>query len=156
MKASYKIFAAALGFMLMVGCESKLESGYKYPSLDNGNETLVFKLDKVFQNGVDIKAYFPFFDNVTLSLSYAEGKPSKLTFSEGQVPFSVVAETYDNVDWEINSEKTPYEICLSSTGEVICYITRDRIVTFPFQLGAPSNKYEYQLIPLVENDPETE
>lgn len=47
-----------------------------------GNETLTFKIDKVLQNDVDVKPYFSFFDDVELTLSYKDGKPSKLTFQK--------------------------------------------------------------------------
>ena len=119
-----------------------------------GNETLTFKIDKVLQNDVDVKPYFSFFDDVELTLSYEDGKPSKLTFSETGAPFSVVTSDYTDVEWEIYTGKSPYEIRLKATGEVICYITRDKLVTFPFKLGAPSNKYEYQLLPVVNSENE--
>ena len=68
--------------------------------------------------------------------------------------FSVVTSDYTDVEWEIYTGKSPYEIRLKATGEVICYITRDKLVTFPFKLGAPSNKYEYQLVPVVNSENE--
>ena len=150
MKASYIFMTALLG-LFAAGCSTPLESGKDYPALALGNETLTFKIDKVLQNDIDVKPHFPFFDEVTLTLSYKDGQPSKLTFSEAGAPFSVVPATYTDVDWEISSGSSPYEIRLRSTGEVICYITRNRMVTFPFKLGAPSNNYEYQLLPVEAN-----
>lgn len=136
------------------GLHQRPESGKDYPALAMGNETLTFKIDKVLQNDVDVKPYFSFFDDVELTLSYKDGKPSKLTFSETGAPFSVVTSDYTDVEWEIYTGKSPYEIRLKATGEVICYITRDKLVTFPFKLGAPSNKYEYQLLPVVNSENE--
>ena len=153
MKASYVFLIAAWGLFLS-GCTNDLESGKDYPALAMGNETLTFKIDKVLQNDVDVKPYFSFFDDVELTLSYEDGKPSKLTFSETGAPFSVVTSDYTDVEWEIYTGKSPYEIRLKTTGEVICYITRDKLVTFPFKLGAPSNKYEYQLLPVVNSENE--
>lgn len=153
MKASYVFLIAAWGLFL-AGCTNDLESGKDYPALAMGNETLTFKIDKVLQNDVDVKPYFSFFDDVKLTLSYKDGKPSKLTFSETGAPFSVVTSDYTDVEWEIYTGKSPYEIRLKATGEVICYITRDKLVTFPFKLGAPSNKYEYQLLPVVNSENE--
>ena len=113
-----------------------------------GNETLVFKIDKVMQNETDVKPYFTFFDDVQLTLSYKDGEPSLLTFKETGAPFRVTTKDYVDVEWEIYTGKSPYEIREKGTGEVICYMTRDRLISFPFKLGAPSNQYEYQLLPV--------
>lgn len=153
MKASYVFLTAAWAFLL-AGCTNDLESGKGYPALEVGTETLTFKIDKVMQNDTDVKPYFDFFDDVCLTLSYENGRPSRLTFSEAGAPFSVTAKQYTDVEWEISTAKTPYEIREKATGEVICYITRDRMVTFPFKLGAPSNKYEYQLLPVAASENE--
>ncbi len=143
--------AGAVLCMALGACSNELESGKGYPALDNGDKNLTFKIDKVMQNDVDLKPYFSFFDDVTLILRYIDGKPATLTFTEEGAPFSVVGRQLDNIKWEINSAKTPYEIIDSGTGEVIGHITRDRMVSFDFSLGAPSNKYQYQLLPVVEN-----
>lgn len=153
MKASY-VFLIAAWSLLMAGCTNDLESGKDYPFLAMGNETLTFKIDKVLQNDVDVKPYFSFFDDVELTLNYVDGKPSKLTFSEKGAPFSVVTSEYTEVEWEIHSGKSPYEIRLKGSSEVICYITRDKLITFPFKLGAPSNRYEYQLLPVINSENE--
>ena len=83
-----------------------------------------------------------------LTLSYKDGEPSLLTFTQTGAPFRVTTKDYVDVEWEIYTGKSPYEIREKGTGEVICYMTRDRLVTFPFKLGAPSNQYEYQLLPV--------
>ena len=98
MKASYVFLIAAWGLFL-AGCTNDLESGKDYPALAMGNETLTFKIDKVLQNDVDVKPYFSFFDDVELTLSYEDGKHSKLTFSETGAPFSVVTSDYTDVEW---------------------------------------------------------
>ena len=134
--------------LLTAGCTNELESGKDYPALAMGNETLVFKIDKVMQNDTDVKPYFTFFDGVELTLSYKDGEPSLLTFTQTGAPFRVTTKDYVDVEWEIYTGKSPYEIREKGTGEVICYMTRDRLVTFPFKLGAPSNQYEYQLLPV--------
>lgn len=149
MKTLYVLLAAAC-LSLLAGCTNEMESGKGYPALETGDATLVFKIDKVMQNDTDVKPYFTFFDDVTLTLTYRDGKPSTLTFSQEGAPFRVTEKDYTNVEWEIYSERTPYEIREKGSGELICYMTRDRLVTFPFQLGAPSNKYEYQLLPVRE------
>lgn len=149
MKTLYVFLAAACAFML-AGCTNKLETGKGYPALEMGDTTLVFKIDKVMQNETDVKPYFSFFDDVTLTLSYKDSKPSTLTFSQAGAPFRVKEKDYTDVEWVIYTESTPYEIREKESGELICYMTRDRLVTFPFQLGAPSNKYEYQLLPVQE------
>ncbi len=138
---------------LATGCSNDLESGAGYPALEMGDTTLVYKIDKVMQNDVDVKPYFDFFDQVELTLSYKDNQPYKLTFEETGAPFHVTPYDYTGsleFEWVINTSKTPYEIRFKDTGEVFCYISRDRMVTFPFQLGCPSNKYEYQLLPVEE------
>lgn len=147
MKALY-VFTIAVCVFLQGGCTNDLESGKGYPSLEMGNATVVFKIDKVMQNETDVKPYFEFFDGVTLTLNYKDGKPSTLSFSQEGVPFRVTDKDYVEVEWVINSTRTPYEIREKGSGELICYMTRDRLVTFPFRLGAPSNKYEYRLLPV--------
>lgn len=147
MKTLYVFLAAACAFVLG-GCTNEMESGKGYPALEMGDATLVFKLDKVMQNDTDVKPYFDFFDGVTLTLTYRDGKPATLTFTQEGAPFRVTEKDYTNVEWVIYSGSTPYEIREKESGEVICYMTRDRLVTFPFRLGAPSNKYEYQLLPV--------
>jgi hypothetical protein len=149
------VFLIAAWSLLLAGCANEFESGLDYPALGMGNETLTFKIDKVLQNDVDVKPYLSFFDDVKLTLSYLDGKPSKLTLSETGAPFSVVETQYTDVEWEIYTGKSPYEIRLKQTGEVICHITRNRMVTFTFKLGAPSNNYEYQMLP-VEEESENE
>lgn len=144
------VLIAAAGALLSVGCTNEMESGKGYPALEMGDATLVFKIDKVMQNDTDVKPYFTFFDDVTLTLTYKDGQPSKLTFSQQGAPFRVTEKDYTDVDWEIYTARTPYEIREKASGEVICYMTRDRLITFPFQLGAPSNQYEYQLLPVQE------
>lgn len=138
--------------LLMCGCADELESGKGYPALETGTRTLVFRVDRVMQNDEDVKPYFSFFDEVELTLGYEDGQPATLTFTESGAPFRVAGRKYVDVPWEMYTAKSPYEIREKATGEVICYITRDRLVTFPFRLGAPSNKYEYRLLPVEENN----
>lgn len=151
MKATYLSLTLLLG-LLLSACADELESGKGYPALETGTRTLVFRIDRVMQNDEDVKPYFSFFDEVELTLGYRDGQPSTLTFSESGAPFRVAGREYVDVPWEIYTAKSPYEIRDKTTGEVICYITRDRLVTFPFRLGAPSNKYEYRLLPVEENN----
>lgn len=147
MKTPYVFLITALS-LLTAGCTNELESGKDYPALAMGDKTLVFKIDKVMQNETDVKPYFSFFDGVELTLSYKNGEPSRLTFTQAGAPFRVTGKEYVDVEWEIHTAKSPYEIREKATGEVICYMTRDRLITFPFKLGAPSNQYEYQLLPV--------
>ena len=147
MKTPHVFLITALS-LLTASCTNELESGKDSPALAMGNETLVFKIDKVMQNETDVKPYFTFFDDVQLTLSYKDGEPSLLTFKETGAPFRVTTKDYVDVEWEIYTGKSPYEIREKGTGEVICYMTRDRLITFPFKLGAPSNQYEYQLLPV--------
>ena len=147
MKTPHVFLITALS-LLTGSCTNELESGKDYPALAMGNETLVFKIDKVMQNETDVKPYFTFFDDVQLTLNYKDGEPSLLTFKETGAPFRVTTKDYVDVEWEIYTGKSPYEIREKGTGEVICYMTRDRLISFPFKLGAPSNQYEYQLLPV--------
>lgn len=152
MKTRSVFLITALCF-LFAGCSNDLESGKAYPALELGDTTLVFKIDKVMQNDVDVKPYLAFFDNVRLTLGYKGGKPDKLTFTEAGAPFRVTSlnytETYETT-WEINTAKSPYEIRDKVTGVLICYMTRDRLITFPFTLGSKQNRYEYQLRPVIK------
>lgn len=147
MKAPHVFLIAALG-ILLASCTNDLESGKDYPALAMGDQTLVFKIDQVMQNETDVKPYFAFFDEVELTLSYRNGEPALLTFRQTGAPFRVTEKEYVDVEWEIYTAKSPYEIREKATGEVICYMTRDRLITFPFRLGAPSNQYEYRLLPV--------
>lgn len=149
MKTPYVFLTALLG-LAATGCTDEPEPGRDYPALEMGDRTLEFRLDRVMQNDTDVKPYFDFFDGVSLTLGYEDGKPSRLTFSQEGVPFRVTEKEYTDVEWEIHTARSPYEIREKGTDKVICYMTRDRLVTFPFHLGAPSNRYEYRLLPVEE------
>ena len=148
MKKAYLILLAAVALMT-ASCAQKLESGVRYPALELGDTTMVYHISNVIQNGNDVKPYFNFFDEVSLSLTYVDGQPSTLTFSEEGAPFKVTDIEYEGTlssEWYIDSSKSPYEIKLKADDKVLCYIDRNRMVYFPFQLGAPSNKYEYRMV----------
>jgi hypothetical protein len=159
-KMNYKItnnMKAKLFFLMLIlvglttGCENELESGKDYPILEMGNSTIVYKIDKVTQNDIDIKSYLGFFDQVELTLEYKDSKPTKLTFAETGVPFRITSIAYTDkieFEWEIDTSKSPYEIRDKATGKFFCYLTKERQIIFPFTLGCPSNKYEYQLTPV--------
>lgn len=154
MKAISLFLTTAL-CLCLGACTNDIESGRGYPSLELGNSTVTYKISKVLQNDQDIKPYFEFFDGVTLTLTYKNNKPSTLTLTEAGAPFRVTGMSYDQLfeaDWEINTASTPYQIRIKATGEVFGYITRDRMITFNFGLGAPSNKYQYQLTPVVDTE----
>lgn len=151
-----RYFFIILPFLVwLTSCSNDLESGREYPILGIGNSTITYKVDKVFQNDIDVKPYFDFFDQIELKLEYKDSKPAKLTFSENGAPFRVSSVNYtDKVEfeWEIDTSKYPYEIKNTATGEVFCYLTKDKRINFLFVLGCPSNKYEYQLAPVSENN----
>lgn len=141
----------AISCVMLFGCAQKLESGKEYPILEIGDADVVYELDQVMQNSEDVKPYFSFFDDVKLTLSYKDGKPDKIVFDDSGVPFRVTGADveYDgvlDVEWEINSASSPYEIRIKGTETVICYMSKDRNITFPFKLGAPSNQYEYRFV----------
>lgn len=155
------LILAALACFLLSGCSDRLESGKPYPSMSIADGTVEYRLDKVMQNTEDVKPYFDFFDGISLSLTYEGGKLVRISFSENGAPFKVTDIEYTDVfesECEIYSAKSPYEIRLKGSGEVFCYITKDRMVTFPFKLGAPSNSYEYQFLPATgaDENPSTE
>lgn len=159
MKIKHIIYAAMLASAVFTGCSERMEEGHSYPALALGTETQKYVLDQVMQNTTDVKPYLKFFDEVTLELSYVDGVPDKLRLSEKGAPFRVTSREYDDVlelEWEINTAKSPYEIRVKGEKEPFCYITRDRIVTFPFQLGAPSNKYEYRFAVVKQEEPSQE
>ena len=139
---------------LVAGCSDELGSGKSYPALDKGDAVVVYKIDKVIQNKLDIKSFMPgVFDNVELTLSYKDSKPFKLTLAETGAPFRITSYNYADkleFEWTINTLTTPYKIMNKETGELFCYISRDYRISFPFSLGCPSNTYEYQLIPVSE------
>lgn len=151
-----KVKSFFLMFSLLVwltSCSNDLESGEEYPVLEMGNATITYKIDKVLQNDIDIKPYFSFFDEVELKLGYKDNMPATLVFSETGAPFRVTSIDYTDkieFEWEINTSKSPYEIRDKESGKLFCYITKDRQIIFPFSLGCPSNKYEYQLTPVSE------
>lgn len=115
MKTPHVFLITALS-LLAASCTNELESGKDYPALAMGNETLVFKIDKVMQNDTDVKPYFTFFDGVELTLSYKDGEPSLLTFTQTGAPFRVTTKDYVDVEWEIYTGKSPYEIREKGTG----------------------------------------
>ena len=148
MKKAYLILLAVAAFFT-ASCSQKLESGVEYPALKLNDTTLVFKVGQVIQNEKDVKPYFSFFNDITLTLSYKNGTPDKLTFEEPGAPFSVTNQKYSGVfesEWYLDSSSSPYKVMLKGSDEVFCFIDRSKVVTFPFQLGAPSNKYEYRLV----------
>lgn len=147
-----KLFFIMLALVgLTTSCENELESGKDYPALEMGNSTIVYKIDKVTQNDIDVKPYLGFFDKVELTLTYKDNKPATLIFAETGAPFRVTSVAYTDkleIEWDIDTRKSPYEIRDKATGKLFCYLTKERQIVFPFTLGCPSNKYEYQLTPV--------
>lgn len=140
--------------VLANSCTNKLTSGEGYPALALGDVTLVYKLSKVMQNDIDVKPHFDFFETVEFTLSYVGGKPTTLSLTEGVVPFKVTTLPYtDKLEesWEIYTLKSPYEIRVKGTEQIVGYLHNTRMVTMNFKLGCPSNSYEYQLLP-IENE----
>lgn len=149
--AIIKFCLAAMSCAMLFSCAQKLESGKEYPILEIGDADVVYELDQVMQNSEDVKPYFSFFNDVKLTVSYRDSKPDRIVFDDSGVPFRVTGADvkYDgvlNAEWEINSASSPYEIRIKGTETVICYMAKDRSITFPFKLGAPSNQYEYRFV----------
>ncbi len=146
MKKIKFILAAVLGFAL-AGCSYDYETGADYPALSLEDGVYEYELSAVMQNSEDIKPYLDFFGGVKFSITYVDGNPASISFSEEGVPFRVTDFDYDGTfvtDCEIYTRTSPYELRVKGTDQVICHISADRTVTFTFTLGAPSNTYEYQ------------
>ncbi len=141
------IVMTAAAVLLVASCsknQNEEESGY--PAVELDTKTVTYTLDKVTQNGVDVKPYLPFFDGVRLSLSYVDGKPSILQFSEDGVPFSVLPAGMKaplDIEWEIYSASSPYEIRIKGTETTVFWMDKDRNVSISFKLGAAANEYMY-------------
>lgn len=137
---------------LVAGCSDELESGKSYPALEMGDATVVYKIDKVIQNEVDVKPFLSgLFDNIELTLSYKDNKPYLITFAETKAPFRIKSQNYTDkleFEWEINTASTPYKILDKKTGELFGSINRERAVTISFLLGCSSNQYEYIFVPV--------
>lgn len=150
---SYKSFI--LLFLMAVsfyGCEEEISNQMSadYPQ----DFDIEYKLRQVIQydpmniNGINIVGKVGFFNTVRFTLHYNNGTITKLSFNNGNVPFSPFGfETSAQMeaDCELDYNVMPYELRIKGTDKVIAYFQNGEF-SMPFQLDCNSISYKYTFV----------
>lgn len=148
MKRYVFIFTVVSVLFSFMGCEDDNRSRMSadYPAdydihYDLGH---VYQYDEVNVNGIDVVAKFPFFETFKLTIHYTDSKISGVTFTNGDVPFSVY--NFDvpagKVDAYLDTDVLPNELRIAGTTNVIAYFQNGEFQV-PFKLDCPSLDYKY-------------
>ncbi len=136
----------------LVGCEDDLSNKMTndYPQ----NKEITYKLRQVLQydpmniNGIDVSQKLEFFSTVRFTLYYTDGKITRLTYSNGNVPFSPFqfeAESDLDVNCVLDYDVYPNELRILDTDKVIAYYQNGEFI-MPFQLDCSSVNYKYTFV----------
>lgn len=143
-------FCAAL--FTLAGCEDEVsnEMTSDYPENFNIEYQLrqVMQYDPVNINGLDVSDKLDFFSTLRFSLQYTNGEISKLTYSNGTIPFSPFAfdtEMDFEADCELVTDVLPNELRIKGTDQVIAYFQNGEFI-MPFQLDCSSIRYRYTFV----------
>lgn len=124
----------------------------------DGNKTSTFRIFKVLQiddvnvNGVNILPYFDFFNTFRLSLTYKDGKISRLSMDNGDVPF---ARKYGfeipsgTVDVYFDNTVHPNAIRRSDTKEILATFNKG-VLVMNFRLDCATVSYRYMFTGVTE------
>lgn len=139
------VISALFSFM---SCEddNRTKMSSNYPADYDINYVIrqVLQYDEVNVNGIDVAAKFPFFATYKLTIHYTDSKISGVTFTNGEIPFSV----YDfeipagKVDAYLDTDVLPNELRMTGTTNVIAYFQNGEF-SVPFKLDCPSLNYKY-------------
>ncbi len=146
------IFSVILTFFSLSGCEDDLSNKMTddYPQ----NYDITYELRQVLQydpmhiSGIDISKKLDFFKTVKFTLHYNDSKLTRLTYSNGNVPFSPFSfEGNPDVeaDCELDYSVSPNELRVSGTDKVIAYYQNGEFI-MPFQLDCSSISYKYTFV----------
>lgn len=117
----------------------------------NGNRTSEFKIYRVLQiddvnvSGIDIMEYFDFFSTYRLSLTYKDGKISKMSIDNGDIPFS---KKYGyvipggTVDVYFDNSVNPNCIRRSDNDDILATFNKG-VLVLDFKLDCASVSYRY-------------
>lgn len=158
-KMKTRIYALlALVAVLASSCYSvKLQDLTTDPDYD-GNKTSTFRIFKVLQiddvnvNGIDILPYFDFFDTFRLTLTYKDGKISKMSMDNGEVPFSkkygfTIPE--GTVDVYFDNTVHPNAIRRVDNGETLATFNKG-VLVMNFKLDCATVSYRYMFTGVTE------
>ncbi|MDR0509745.1 MAG: hypothetical protein LBH06_01460 [Rikenellaceae bacterium] len=148
MKNFALILAAASLLLSFSGC--KEDDRTKMDQSDRTDYDLVYGLRQVMQydpmniDGINIVDKFDFFGTLRLTIHYAGGKISAVTFSNGNIPFAPVDFTVPTEKTEafLDTDVLPNVIRLKESGKAIAtYLRGEFIITF--RLDSPLVSYKY-------------
>ncbi len=153
MKSNKLIISILLMMVIsLFGCDEELSNKMTndYPQ----NSDITYKLRQVLQydpmniNGIDVSKKLDFFSTVRFTLHYNEGKITKITYTNGDVPFSPFnfeADSELEVDCVLNYDVNPNELRILDTNKVIAYYQNGEFI-MPFQLDCSSISYKYTFV----------
>jgi hypothetical protein len=108
----------------------------------------VLQYDPMNINGINISRKLDFFSTVRFTLHYKDGKLARLTYSNGDVPFSPFgfeAESEIETDCELDYDIMPNELRIKGTDKVIAYYQNGEFI-MPFKLDCGSISYKYTFV----------
>ena len=124
----------------------------------DGNRTSTFRIYKVLQfddvnvNGIDILPYFDFFNSFSLSLTYKDGEISRMSMSNGDIPFSK-KYGFDIPSGEVevyfDGSVLPNAIRRSDNNEILATFNKG-VLVMNFQLDCASVSYRYMFTGVTE------
>jgi hypothetical protein len=147
---NYKLFIPIVVITLsLFGCIEEISNQMSvgYPQ----NYDIEYGLRQVVQydpmniNGIDVSKKLDFFSALRFTLQYTDGKLTKVTYSNGEVPFSPFSfETESNfeTECELDYDIMPNELRVKGTENVIAYFQNGEFI-MPFQLDCGSLNYKY-------------
>lgn len=152
MKFNKPIFLLSIPFFFLMGCIKDVSNQMSedYPEnydIEYGIRQ-VLQYDPVNINGIDISKKMDFFSSLKFGLHYEEGKIVRVTYSNGNVPFSPF--NFDNesdfeVECELDTNVFPNELRVKDTDRVIAYFQNGEF-TMPFTLDCGSINYKYTFV----------
>lgn len=147
MKRYALIFALIAASFSFAGCEDvsdEMTSGYPSDYTINYGIRQVMQYDPMNINGIDVAGKFEFFNTLRFVIHVEDNKMVRLSFSNGDVPFSPFGFDLPEgeVECELNTDALPNELRVKGTGKVIAYFQNGEF-SIPFRLDSKSLSYKY-------------
>ena len=149
MKNNKLIIAILLVIASFFGCDEEVSNQMitDYPQdfvIEYGLRQVI-QYDPMNINGIDVLKKLNFFSTLRFTIQYEGGKITKVTYSNGDVPFSPFsfdAEASFEADAELDYDVFPNELRVRGTDNVIAYFQNGEFI-MPFHLDCGSINYRY-------------
>jgi len=141
-----------MAIISLFGCDENLSNKMteNYPQ----NYDITYKLRQVLQydpmsiSGIDVSKKLDYFSTVRFTVHYNQGKLTKVTYTNGVVPFSPFnfeADSQLEADCVLDFNVVPNELRILDTKKVIAYYQNGEFI-MPFQLDCSSISYKYTFV----------